>query len=260
MEPRANYLTVGLFVIGLATALVLTILWLSASRQVERNTYLVYLSESVTGLSVQAPVRFNGVDVGNVTDVSLNPQNPQQVRLELSINSGTPINQSTRAILQTQGITGVMYIGLQAGATNAPVLEKSADEDYPVITSEPSLLMQVDTAARELATGFHDVGGSVQQLLNAKNQTAIQQSLANLTKITDSLAGRNGEAESLATTLRETQATLQNFSQQVLPSILQTFNRLTSVLAEIEPTARNLKDNPSVLIRGAAPAALGPGE
>lgn len=253
MEPRANYLTVGLFVLGLATALVLTILWLSASGQAERSTYLVYLNESVTGLSVQAPVRFNGVDVGNVTDVSLNPKNPQQVRLELSINNGTPITQSTRAILQTQGITGVMYVGLQAGATNAPALEKSAGEDYPVITSQPSLLMQVDAAVRQMATGFQDVSGNVQQLLNAKNQAAIQQSLANLAKITDSLASSNGGVENLT-------ATLQNFSQQVLPSMLQTLNRLTSVLAEIEPTARNLKDNPSVLIRGSAPAALGPGE
>jgi phospholipid/cholesterol/gamma-HCH transport system substrate-binding protein len=257
MEPRANYLTVGLFVVGLAVALVLSILWFSSDEQVQRHTYVVYINESVAGLNVQAPVKFNGVDVGFVSHIDLNKRNPQQVRLQLEIDEDVPVNQSTQAVLQAQGITGIMYVGLQAGAINAPPLEESPGEEYPVIPSRPSLLMQVDTAVRELATGFQGISGNVQQLLNAKNQAAIEQSLANLSKISQTLASRD---KGLETTLRDTQIALQNLSQQVLPSMVQAFNQLATVLAEVEPATRDLKNNPSILIRGAAPAALGPGE
>ena len=264
METRANYLIVGLFVLGLVGMLVLLIIWFSAGNHQQRSIYLVYVNESVSGLNVQSTVKFNGVNVGYVSNISLDSKDAQRVRIELEINDGTPINQSTRAVLQTQGITGVMFVGLQAGAADAPPLRRLPGEKYPVIESTPSLLMQVDAAVREMAVTFKGVGGSVDELLSAKNQLAIQQSLANLAVITSALASRSSDIEnsmdSLTATLNETKKTMQGFSQQVMPGMTQTFSQLTRLLAELGPTARIIKNNPSVLVRGSAPARLGPGE
>jgi len=264
VETRANYFMVGLFVLGLTATLLAVVFWFLRGQHVERTTYLVYLNESVSGLSVQAPVRFNGVDIGYVSDISLNPKNPQQIRLELKIDDDTPINQSTTAVLQTQGVTGVMFIGLQAGAVNAPPLQQLPNEEYLVIASKTSLLMQVDTVVRELAASFKGVGGNISELLNAKNQVAIQKSLANLATITDALASQSGDikhsVKDMAVTAQETRVLLERFSQQVVPSMTQTFDQLTRVLNELEPTVRNLKTNPSMLVRGTVPATPGPGE
>src|SRR5262245_37042478 len=123
MEPRVNYVIVGLFVVVLTTLLVAALIWFTAAQHKPHQIYLVYMNEPATGLSIDAPVKFNGVDVGTVKDIRLNYSNPKQVCLELSIETGTPINQSTMATLMVQGITGVTYVGLSASAVHAPPLE-----------------------------------------------------------------------------------------------------------------------------------------
>ncbi len=264
MEPRANYFTVGLFVIGLLAAFVLAILWFSASQQKEYQIYLVYMQESVSGLSVQAPVKFNGVDVGYVSEIRLNPENSQQVVLKLNIEEGTPVNQSTRATLMTQGITGVMYVGLKPGASIAPSLKIMPGNKYPVIESEPSLLVTLSDALKDASVNFKKISNSVERLLNHENQEAVQNTLANLDKITGALAGSSKELQqsvkNFDATLHTSQTAMQNFSQQLMPSIVQSMSRFNQILNNLAPVTSSLKNNPSILIRGKAPATLGPGE
>lgn len=264
MEPRANYFIVGLFVIGLTAVLVGAILWFTAGQHKVRNDYITYLNESVSGLSVQAPVKFNGVEVGSVIDIALNPANPQQVRLLLAIDEGTPINQSTKAVLMTQGITGVMFVGLKAGAAKASPLTIKPGNRYPIIASESSLLVQLDTILREITGDMHKITESFQQLLDKNNLKSIHDSLAHIAKVTGVFADRSADLDSslkgLNGTLQDSQAVVQDFSQQLLPSLTSTMNKFNRVLNQVEPLATTLKDNPSALVRGKLPATPGPGE
>ena len=257
MEPRANYFIVGLFVISLAAILTSIIFWLSSKDQAIYKPYLVYIKESVDGLNIQAPVKFNGVQVGSVANIQIDPHDPQQVKLLLNIQADTPINQSTKATLRTQGITGMMFVGLTAGATQAPFLTIAAGEKYPIIASKPSTLMQLDTAIRELTMNMHNISKNVNELLDDDNQKAIHRTLHNLAKISDVFANN---ATSMNTTLQDSQQLVQNFSQQMMPSMLDTLNRLNHVLIGIEPFTQTLQDNPSALIRGKTSPSLGPGE
>lgn len=264
MEPRANYFIVGLFVIGLTALAIVGTLWFSAGQHKVRYTYLVYMKESVSGLSVQAPVKFNGVEVGSVTNIDINPDNPQQVRLFLSIQEGTPIDQSTRALLMTQGITGVMFVGLKAGAAKAPPLEIKPGEEYPVIQSEPSVLVELDAALREMTLGVHSISVRFQELLSPDNQKSIHDTLAHISKVSGVFADRSQELSSslknLDGTLQDSQAAIQNFSQQALPGMLNTMTKFNNVLNQVEPLAKTLQDNPSALLRGKTQGAPGPGE
>jgi phospholipid/cholesterol/gamma-HCH transport system substrate-binding protein len=61
------------------------------------------MEESVSGLYVNAPVKFRGVEVGRVNALGLRPDNPQQVRITLAIESGVPITVDTVATLAFQG-------------------------------------------------------------------------------------------------------------------------------------------------------------
>src|SRR4051812_25612440 len=124
METKVNYTVVGLFVIVLGTVFIILFFWLSTFRQEKvYHTYMVYTQEDVTGLNIDSPVRYNGVPVGLVRSIQLDPRNLRLVRIELEIKDGTPIPPSTFATRQLQGIRGLLYLGLKTKKTNAPPLK-----------------------------------------------------------------------------------------------------------------------------------------
>ena len=152
MTPKSSYVLVGLFVLLLGIALIGGILWLSTGGPPkDYDFYLVYMTESVSGLSIDAPVKYKGVNVGRVRDIRLNPNNPEEVRLMLVVLQGTPINADTRATLEVQGLTGVAHVNLGGGETDSPPLLKPRDEPYPVIQSRPSLLVRLDDTVDQRA-------------------------------------------------------------------------------------------------------------
>ena len=124
METKVNYAAVGLFVIVLVAALVATILWIASGGALQKHYdhYLAIEEESVAGLNLNAAVKFNGVDVGKVHDIRLDPADPNKVTLEFAIERGTPIKTDTVAVLKTQGLTGIAYVELSGSTAAAPPL------------------------------------------------------------------------------------------------------------------------------------------
>ena len=117
------------------------LLWIASGGNVRKKVdlYLVIEEESVAGLNLNAPVKYDGVEVGKVSDIRLDPVNPEKVRLTFVIEHGTPIKADTVAVLKTQGLTGIAYVELSGGTRDAPLLLASAQEPYPVIRTTPSL-------------------------------------------------------------------------------------------------------------------------
>jgi phospholipid/cholesterol/gamma-HCH transport system substrate-binding protein len=141
MEPKVNYTLVGLFVVLFTAALVGVVLWLgNGEYRTSYDRYYAYMQESVSGLSVNSPVKYRGVEVGRVKEIVLNPDNPEEVRLTMDIARGTPVKADTLAVLDTQGLTGLAIVNLTGGSRESPPLEAKPDQIYPVIKSGPSLL------------------------------------------------------------------------------------------------------------------------
>ncbi|MBH0196177.1 MAG: ATP-dependent zinc metalloprotease FtsH [Nitrospira sp.] len=141
MEPKVNYILVGSFIAILGAAVLIGLLWLGKTdyRGIY-DRYEAYFRESVAGLSVDSTVKYRGVDVGRVKSITLNPDNPEEVKLTLDIASGTPVKTDTIAVLQTQGLTGLATINLMGGSREAPRLEVSEGQVYPVIKTGPSFV------------------------------------------------------------------------------------------------------------------------
>jgi phospholipid/cholesterol/gamma-HCH transport system substrate-binding protein len=271
VDPKVNYTVVGLFVVALIIIAIVAAIWLSGGPRKQYDTYLVLMNEPVSGLSEQALVRFNGVDVGYVSSVKLNPKDPQQVLLILKVDTDVPINQSTSATLMMQGITGITYIGLSAKAAEAPPLEVTPGYDYPIIQSSPSLLMELDAAVRDVTTDIKKFTRTIDQLFDEENQTAIKNTLQNLQQITRTISNNSMEIDTSLKNLNQTLKsavvasgqlpdTLQNISQQALPEFYQTMSRFANVLTNLEQFTNDLQANPSILIRGQQLQPLGPGE
>ncbi len=130
----------------LTTALIWGTLWLSAGGAPgEFDFYTTYMNESVSGLSPDAALTYRGVNVGKVREITIDPSNPNRVRLLLQVKHGVPIKQDTEATLAMQGLTGLATIDLLGGSPGSPPLTMTEGEPYPVIPSRPSLLVRLDS-------------------------------------------------------------------------------------------------------------------
>lgn len=143
MEAKTNYTIVGLTVVILTAALLASALWLSVGfDQKKYKIYAVYIHEAVSGLSEDSPVKYNGVPVGSVAKIELSQIDPQQVKILLNIEEGTPITTSTTATLISQGITGTTYVGLSASSSELTPLKKFPRNPIPLF--QPSLLFFIN--------------------------------------------------------------------------------------------------------------------
>lgn len=186
-----NYALVGLFVVLFGVAAVGVSLWLTIG--VENKTYdryRVYFHESVAGLSLKAAVRYRGVQIGQVESIRLDPSNPDQVDVVLNIERGTPIRRDTIATLSKQGLTGVASVELSGGGQSLP-LEKQPGQKLPVIQAGPSLVARLDDAFNNIITNVDNLSRRFERLLGDQNQTALAQTLQNLSTITGAVADRS---------------------------------------------------------------------
>lgn len=237
MKGKSNYVLIGLFVVGLAVALVGVILWLGAGGPGrDYDEYVVYMQESVSGLSRDNVVKYHGVDVGRVHEIALAEGRSEQVRLLLQIDRGTPVRENTVATLETQGLTGLAFINLQGGLVDSPLLEAAPGERYPVIRSQPSTWGRLDDAVEELVANMNDATRRVAVLLSEDNQRNLGRTLASLEQLSTALAGR---AEVLNRSLDDLAATLQQAREGSagLPGLLA---RLAQAAAALERMAEQV--------------------
>lgn len=181
----------------LGAILIAGVLWLASGGNLQKK-YVLYsaiLEESVAGLNINAPVKYNGVDVGKVKSIELDPSNPELVRLIFAIELGTPIKVDTVAVLKTQGLTGIAYVELDGGAKNAAPLVASADEKYPVIQTKPSLGTRLETVLTSVLAKLDNTTSNINSLLSLENRESFKQSLANIEMVTKTIAARNAEID-----------------------------------------------------------------
>src|SRR5438034_4526403 len=104
METNVRYTVAGTFVLIMLALIIFSVIWLSAGITTEKYTYYsVFMKESVTGLTKDGPVEFNGVEVGTIDEMIINKDNPQLVELRLKIKSNTPVTVGTKAKLALKG-------------------------------------------------------------------------------------------------------------------------------------------------------------
>lgn len=192
MDDKVNYALVGGFVLALGALLVAGVLWLAAGlggRQA-MDPYQAVIQESVAGLSVDAPVKYMGVDVGKVARIEIDPQNSEQVRLHFLVKRGTPIKRDSVAVLKAQGLTGIAYIELSGGSAVSPPLLAGADGEVPTIPTKPSLSARLENVLSNVLANVDRVSNNLNAVLGADNQAALKSTLADVATLAHALAGQ----------------------------------------------------------------------
>lgn len=201
METKVNYPLVGAFVLALGTLMVAGVLWFASGGSWEKkyDLFLAVEEESVAGLNVNAPVKYNGVDVGKVHQIKLDGENPQRVNLLFSIERGTPVKQDTIAVLKTQGLTGIAYVELTGGAADSPLLTATPGSRYPVIQTKPSLSARLENVLTSVLAKLDSTSSNINAILSDENRAAFTSVLTDMATVAHTIAARKDAIDSSMT-------------------------------------------------------------
>jgi phospholipid/cholesterol/gamma-HCH transport system substrate-binding protein len=183
METRARYALIGLFVLAIIIASFGFVYWLENKGGFgERKTYRVQFESSVSGLLVGSAVLFNGIRVGEVTGIALNPNAPQQVIATISVVEHTPIREDTQVNVEQQGLTGGIAVTLTGGTSTTQLPSEGGAP--PTLIAPPGVGQDWTQSARD---AFQQVDDILEE--NAK---PLNQAIENIEVFTDALA-RNAD-------------------------------------------------------------------
>ena len=231
MGKRLNNALVGVFVIVLGLVWMGATLWLALGDYTKHYiTYQVYLDESVSGLYLDAPVKYRGVDVGKVTGIKLNPAVPDQVQLTLDVEANTPIREDTLAELAVQGLTGIAFVDLKGGSLDTPILTAHEGQEYPVIRSAPSFFERLDMSGTELMGNLNVLISNLAHLLDAEGRQSLRQIIANVNAVTGTLAARKTELGKMV-----------EDGARLMESGAAASQRIEPLLAQLQETARSFE-------------------
>lgn len=238
METRASHLVVGAFVLVLLTALFGFAAWLAkVSFEEGTDLYRIHFTGSVTGLQTGSAVSYQGLPVGRVTDIRIDPDDVERVRVTVEVQEGTPIKADTIASLELQGITGTSFVQLGGGTQQAPLLRAEAGEEVPVIRSRPSALAEVFDAAPLVLGNLIELSDRLTAFLSPENEAAFAATLANVSHVTASLDEATAELPETAAEARRTLALVGSLVAELDGTVARLGGRAESVLTAFEGTA-----------------------
>ena len=151
MDTRINFFKIGLFVIAFITALLILVFWLGkyGFEKKKFDEYTIYFKESVSGLNIGSSIKYKGFEVGNVNEIKLNPNNSEEIQIDIVIKRGTPIKEDNYAVLGNVGITGLKYIELKGGSNSSSLL-KADGNGFKIINSKTSDLTTLVDSTTDL--------------------------------------------------------------------------------------------------------------
>jgi phospholipid/cholesterol/gamma-HCH transport system substrate-binding protein len=296
MENKAYALMAGIFTIVLLTAAILIALWLNRDRA-DRVPYQLATKLSVPGLSPQAAVRYRGLDVGRVDEITFDPQVPGQILVHISVQPDTPITKSTYATLGYQGVTGIAYVQLDDDGSN-PVKVTSGKDKIARIEMRPSLLDKLQSKGLAILEQTEELSKRANVFLAPENQKSmlaafdkvsraaaeietiprqLQPTLAKLPALTAeahlslaSIEKLSKDMNKLTTQLQAPNGPIEKMTatvdqvgstaDKIELDLLPLTHDLRSSLHSINRTMDTLNERPQSILFGSAAAAPGPGE
>jgi phospholipid/cholesterol/gamma-HCH transport system substrate-binding protein len=277
METRAHHLLIGSFAIGIAVLTVVFLLWIGKidfSRQYQM--YDLKFEGSVSGLSKAADVLYNGIKVGEVIDLQLDEDNPNNVIVQIRVDRMTPVKEDSYASLETQGLTGVAAILIAGGSPKSNPLVAQPNQRYPVIETRKSTFQKLFAGAPELINRGNAVLDRLSNFLSGENEKKFSDTIAHVERLTGNLAKASDHFDSIATNvdkivsgdakqtladvrgvagdirqiMNDARGPLRDFARSGLPELLLAISDARQMIASIDRAAQRLESSPSSLLFG----------
>jgi phospholipid/cholesterol/gamma-HCH transport system substrate-binding protein len=281
METKASYTLIGFFTLAVVVGAFGFVYWFqNLGGRTERVPYRIVFDGSVSGLRTGAAVQFNGIRIGEVISLRLDPSNTKRVIATVSVYPSAPIRADTRVGLEFQGLTGIAAVQLSGGDISKPPLVSSR-ADPATIVADPTATQDVTAAAREALQRVNQLISDNSATLHsaianldtfsqalARNSSRIDSVLTGVETLTGGKDGKGGEIGDAARSFTEATQSLRALADNLdkrTAEISGGINRLSATgsreleslsgdarrtLSELERTIRNLDRNPSRVLFG----------
>lgn len=241
METRAHYVAIGAFVLAMVFLGFVAVLYLgSVHLTTHFARYDIYFKGPVTGLSKGAVVEYNGIPVGRVFNLEIDPNNVERIRVTVEIEDKVVIKSDVEANVESNLLSGVSYILLAKGTQGAPPLVAKPGQLYPVIKSRRSTLASISARGPALLDQLSRIGDHLDDMMNKHNREAFAQILDNTREITGTLAARDKDIAKIAVNANTALVSLTKALDDIDRSYTEpggVKDRLTHSLASLDKAA-----------------------
>jgi phospholipid/cholesterol/gamma-HCH transport system substrate-binding protein len=215
MERNANYALVGFASLVLFVGLAAFVLWLAQVRFArDYDVYDIVFDGPVRGISVGGEVHFNGIKVGEITRIALDPANASRVISRIKVTSDVPIRTDSYATLEPQGVTGVNYVQITAGTASRPLLKDVTPHgQIPVIRSQKSTLSDLIEGGGTVLQRSIEALDRINRVLSDQNIDQVTGALQDLHALTAELKDRKQVIADADKALQDLDVTLQRASR-----------------------------------------------
>jgi phospholipid/cholesterol/gamma-HCH transport system substrate-binding protein len=215
METKANHILIGAVTIALLLGVLAFVGWLANSASNEaRARYLVYFDGAVDGLGVGGDVRFNGLRVGQVKQLRIDPDDPRRVEATIEIAADTPVREDSVAQLALQGITGIAFVQISAGSARSARLVPAEGQTLAVIRFRPSPIQEVFEGAPMLLANGNQLVQNLNKVVDDDNRRVMAETLRNLQQLSANLAASSERLDAMMTSLDGTARQLDGLAKQ----------------------------------------------
>ena len=218
MENKAHYALIGTFVLLALFAVIGFVAWLSnAQLDQQFDEYEVSFQGGIQGMSQGSEVRFNGLKVGDVTRLRIDPNDTNAVLVDIQVEADTPIDTKSVGRMEPLGLTGLNYIQIIPGGAGFPLIKELPGKGPSrlvgeasridallggggtVIEAAQSALARVNTfMSQEAIADFHDILSNINQITANLSDLDVDPEIIERTLLAFEQAGKDVSAAALA--------------------------------------------------------------
>ena len=245
METRAHHVLIGLFTVLVVGAALMFALWLGksdADRQFE--IYDIVFQEAVSGLSKGGTVEFNGIKIGDVVSLRLDPDDARRVIARVRVDAAAPVRTDTEARLVPAGITGLTMIRLTSGDDPGSVPLQAEDDVVPRLVAVPSAFGRLLADGEDAVTNVNELLVQARMLFSAENVAAIGRTLDNLEQTTAALAAQRDDVNAVLKQVTQASVEASMTSAMCSTGVLERWSLSRVARSRIQPPARPSRKEP----------------
>lgn len=256
MNRKVNYIILAVFTILLSAGLIYFIYWLGrySSNNKPKSYYQAIFHESVSGLNIASPVKYMGVNIGSVTKITLNPNEPNSVIVTFGVDKNIPLRKNCYAVLELEGITGLKYIEIEGGSKNSPVLHTSKNNPAKIQTI-PSFKAKLFEALSKTTDKLNTLLDNLNTILNPKKASHLQNTLIHLENISAYIDKNKyllkqsvNNFNNLQKNLNSSVIQIQHDFHKLTQKTVSAENNLTANISKLNSSFINLSKNTNELI------------
>jgi phospholipid/cholesterol/gamma-HCH transport system substrate-binding protein len=238
METKAHHLLIGIVVVVTLVGGAVLAIWLAGISFEEKLPYRVYSEDPVAALASDAAVRMNGIEIGSVNEIKLDPANPHTVLITIQVRADVPVTEGATATLESVGFVGPSFVGITPGPVEAPLLSHDAPQP-PIIPYERSALNRIMEAAPEILDQVTQITASV-EAVSAEVARHHEQIGTLVTDAASTVSSLDRAAEEAPGLVSDASSTVQRVNDLIAQVDEALGERLEPMMADAEKTVSAL--------------------